>query len=162
MQYIHLDCEFMPANLGPTGLISIALVCGGHAFYAVNGAMETRPILANPWMKENVWRHIPGERVLDDSDSDVMDYGAIRDGIERYLTRYAGEEFRLMTWCVCTLYGVTTSPDFRTNSFSGRMTSPESRGTILGGGSDAPVRTRAPSITPCGMPCTSRNSRTSC
>jgi|SRR5690554_796118 len=99
MRYIHLDCEFMPADLSPTGLISIALTCQGHSFYAVNGAMNVRPVLDTPWMKENVWRHIPGDRVLDTKHPDVHDYGAIRSGVESYFRQYAGKEFRLMTFC---------------------------------------------------------------
>lgn len=84
-------------------LISIGMVTDdGREYYAVNADMPVDRVRAHPWLKENVWPHLPvrGQYTGDgrhegrvsapgqlDTDSTlVRPYGTIRDEVRLFLT----------------------------------------------------------------------------
>jgi hypothetical protein len=86
VQYASLDTEFVPNNLTPTGLISMAIATEHASYYAVNADMDTRQVCEREWMVENVWKHIPnhGKGLLDYSHEDVKSYETIREEVDAF------------------------------------------------------------------------------
>lgn len=58
-QFVTYDLEFI--DDGETiDLVSIAMVSGdGRELYAINREMDVQKILANEWLRKNVWPHLP-------------------------------------------------------------------------------------------------------
>ena len=53
------DTEFLEDGT-TIELISIGIVASdGREYYAVNSDMDTERIYGDPWLKENVWPHLP-------------------------------------------------------------------------------------------------------
>ncbi|MGK5630255.1 hypothetical protein [Streptomyces sp. URMC 123] len=57
---VYLDCEFLPAEPGTPGLVSLALTDGvGRDYYAVNADADPAALLGAPWVAEHVLPHLP-------------------------------------------------------------------------------------------------------
>jgi len=93
---IHYDLEFHDQGRDePIRLISIGMIReDGHKLYAVNADMDTNAVRADPWLRKNVWRHLPltsvarGERgmpTLDRDDPDVRPLAQISEMVRRFV-----------------------------------------------------------------------------
>lgn len=90
---VFIDCEFLPYDLTPTGLISLSVIIGDERYYAVNLAMDIREVITGPNSKfnlEHVWPHLPTiGKVLDESHEDVKAYDVIRREVAELFDRHA-------------------------------------------------------------------------
>jgi hypothetical protein len=61
-QFITYDLEFIDDG-NTIDLVSIGMVSGdGRELYAVSREFDSRNLLKNKWMRENVWPHLPIDR----------------------------------------------------------------------------------------------------
>lgn len=69
--------------------------------YAVNADMDEEAVHAHPWLRENVWPHIPRteDDRLDRSRPTVRSTAQLRQGLQDYLApRYEGERVVLYAY----------------------------------------------------------------
>ncbi|MFC8640123.1 hypothetical protein ACFUC2_05105 [[Kitasatospora] papulosa] len=98
---VDLDCEFLPGDLSPRGLVSIGLTAGpGRSLYAVNAEMDFAEVLGNPFMREHVWAHLPltADGFLIRSHPDVLSYEEIRQRVEAFFAELGDD---MMLWVYC-------------------------------------------------------------
>ncbi|WP_404949104.1 3'-5' exoribonuclease [Streptomyces sp. ARC14] len=98
---VDLDCEFLPGDLTPFGLVSIGLTAGpGRSLYAVNADMDVAEVLSQPFMREHVWPHLPltPDGALISSHPDVLSYTEIRQRVEAFFAEL-GEDVTLWVYC---------------------------------------------------------------
>lgn len=98
---VDLDCEFLPGDLTPAGLVSIGLTAGpGRSLYAVNAEMDFAEVLGNPFMREHVWPHLPltADGFLIYNHPDVCSHAEIRQRVEAFFTEL-GEDTTLWVYC---------------------------------------------------------------
>ncbi|MFD9248344.1 3'-5' exonuclease family protein [Streptomyces bottropensis] len=84
---VDLDCEFLPGDLTPGGLVSLGLTAGpGHSLYVVNAEMDFAEVLGHPFMREHVWPHLPltADGFLIRNHPDVCSYAEIRQRVEAF------------------------------------------------------------------------------
>ncbi|MBV1940804.1 hypothetical protein KUF83_30175 [Streptomyces sp. BV286] len=98
---VDLDCEFLPGDLSPSGLVSLALNAGpGRTLYLVNADMDTLAVRSKQFMRAEVWPCLPltldGE--LDRSHPDVQSYDEIRRRVEKF---FAGLGNDVTLWVYC-------------------------------------------------------------
>lgn len=90
--FVGVDCEFVPHNHAPNGLISLALHSERGDFYAVNADLNVYAVRdERAWMRENVWSKLPltPDGDLDRAHPDVRPYAAIRAGVDDYFRKIA-------------------------------------------------------------------------
>ncbi|HEX2656721.1 MAG TPA: hypothetical protein VHU40_00555 [Polyangia bacterium] len=57
---VYLDCEFLPADPNPRGLVSIGLCDDrGAEYYAANRTCDWEALIGNEWMRANVVPSLP-------------------------------------------------------------------------------------------------------
>ncbi|MDX3283066.1 3'-5' exonuclease family protein [Streptomyces scabiei] len=101
---VYLDCEFLPADLDISGLVSIGLTDDqGADYYAVHADMDQAALHAIPWMVENVWPHLPldqepGADGLDYDDPAMQSIRDMRAGVAQYFADTDATETRLWAW----------------------------------------------------------------
>lgn len=103
IRHVHLDTEFLRADLTRTGTVSIALHDeDGSDYYAVNAGMNATAVYADDWMRENVWPYIPHDQAnpdrLDTTAPEVKPFETIRDEIAAYFAHTSADETRLYAW----------------------------------------------------------------
>jgi hypothetical protein len=109
---VYLDCEFLPADPTPRGLVAIGLTDDqGVEFYAVNRGMDVAALLAVPWMVDNVWTSLPtADNDLDYAHHDVHSTTAMRSGIAAYFANTDAETTHLWVWYgaqdICRLHSL--------------------------------------------------------
>ncbi|MET9528156.1 hypothetical protein [Streptomyces coeruleorubidus] len=84
---VDLDCEFLPGDLSPHGLVSLGLTAGpGRTLYAVNADMDVAAVQRVQFQREHVWPHLPltADGVLDRSHPHVLGYEEIRWQVEAF------------------------------------------------------------------------------
>jgi hypothetical protein len=107
MYEVYIDCEFLPNDLTPQGLLSMALVDSeGRKFYAVNGDADWNTAYTIPFMKDHVLPHMPmifvqepSRQITLDWTGDVMSYGGIRDSVTEFFDGRDRHEMTLYAWC---------------------------------------------------------------
>lgn len=101
---ISIDTEFVPNDLTPAGLVSIALTDGERELYAVNLDMDWDKVTEwkKPWMLDNVVRHLPttADGRLATDHPDVATHATIAIRIKQYLDADLGYTgIRLVAHC---------------------------------------------------------------
>lgn len=96
MTRFYYDCEFVEDG-HTIDLISIGIVADtdpGREYYAVSADINTRRILAHPWLRCNVWPHLPltDDDHLDRDHPDVKPRHQIAAEVLAFLTRDAHAE----------------------------------------------------------------------
>jgi hypothetical protein len=84
---VYLDTEFLGWDLAPSGLVSIALTDDeDRTYYAVNADMDYGPVMANEWMRANVWPFLPktATHALDREHKDCRKLRQIRTDLAAY------------------------------------------------------------------------------
>lgn len=84
---VYLDTEFLRWDLSPSGLVSIALTDDqDRTYYAVNRDMDYGLVMANDWMRENVWPFLPktATHALDREHKDCRKLRQIRVDLAQY------------------------------------------------------------------------------
>lgn len=84
---VYLDCEFLRGDLSNSGLVSLALTDGeDRTYYAVNSEMEYGLVMADEWMRANVWPLLPrtATHALDREHGDVKKLRRIRVDVAQY------------------------------------------------------------------------------
>jgi hypothetical protein len=84
---VDLDCEFLPSDLTPHGLVSLGLTAGpGRTLYAVNADMDVAAVRRVQFQREHVWPHLPltADGALDRSHPHVLGYAEIRRRVESF------------------------------------------------------------------------------
>ncbi|MFM9452377.1 hypothetical protein [Streptomyces europaeiscabiei] len=84
------DCEFVRKDVTPRGLISVGLCdTDGNDYYAVNAEVDLDALLADTFLRTQVWPHLPRTPagLLDAGHPDVKTIGEIRQEVAAY---YAG------------------------------------------------------------------------
>ncbi|MGA5411525.1 hypothetical protein ACPCSC_30260 [Streptomyces lavendulocolor] len=84
---VDLDCEFLPGDLTPGGLVSIGLTAGpGRSLYAVNADMDVAAVRRVKFQRDHVWPHLPltADGALDRSHPHVLGYADIRRRVEEF------------------------------------------------------------------------------
>lgn len=98
---VDLDCEFLPGDLTPAGLVSIGLTAGpGRSLYAVNAEMDVAEVLRHPFLREHVWPHLPltPDGFLIRSHPDVLSYEEIQQRVEAFFAEL-GDDVTLWVYC---------------------------------------------------------------
>ncbi|MER6232545.1 hypothetical protein ABT169_25920 [Streptomyces sp. NPDC001616] len=98
---VDLDCEFLPDDLTPAGLVSLALTAGpGRSMYVVNADMDVAEVLRRPFMREHVWAHLPltADGYLIRNHPDVYSYAEIRPKVEAFFAEL-GDDVTLWVYC---------------------------------------------------------------
>lgn len=84
---VYLDCEFLRGDLTNSGLVSLALTDDeDRSYYAVNAEMEYGLVMADEWMRANVWPFLPktATHALDREHKDCRKLRQIRHDLEGY------------------------------------------------------------------------------
>lgn len=84
---VYLDTEFLRGDLSPSGLVSIALTDDqGRDYYAVNAEMDYGSVMADDWMRANVWPFLPktATHALDREHKDCRKLRQIRNDLTDY------------------------------------------------------------------------------
>ncbi|WP_051710373.1 hypothetical protein [Streptomyces sp. NRRL S-350] len=93
-RHTYLDTEYHPDRRTIGGLLELAITDGsGNTYFAVNAAMDQDAARAHPWLRDNVWPHLPtraGE--LDLAHPDVKTPEQIRDDLTAWFTATPGDE----------------------------------------------------------------------
>ncbi|MFC8538082.1 hypothetical protein ACFUJY_29780 [Streptomyces sp. NPDC057249] len=98
---VDLDCEFLTDDLTPSGLVSLGLSAGpGRTLYVVNADMDVAEVLRRPFMREQVWPHLPltADGSLNRNHPDVCSYAEIRPKVEAFFADL-GRDTTLWTHC---------------------------------------------------------------
>lgn len=95
--FAYGDAEFIPHNLGPSGLISLAFHSERGSIYLINADMDQQEIRTardpgSLWRRDNVWAKLP--RLADDSldrmHPNVVSYAALRSAVAMYFDDITG------------------------------------------------------------------------
>lgn len=98
---VDLDCEFLPGDLTPGGLVSLGLTAGpGRGLYVVNADMDVAAVRRVQFQREHVWPHLPltADGALDRSHPDVLGYAEIRRRVEAFFAEL-GDDVTLWVYC---------------------------------------------------------------
>ncbi|MGW0562845.1 hypothetical protein ACWDZ4_20055 [Streptomyces sp. NPDC003016] len=98
---VDLDCEFLPDDLTPHGLVSLGLTAGpGRSLYVVNADMDVAAVRRVQFQREHVWPHLPltADGALDRSHPHVLGYAEIRRRVEAFFAEL-GEDVTLWVNC---------------------------------------------------------------
>ncbi|MGC4951000.1 hypothetical protein ACLQ2N_33015 [Streptomyces sp. DT224] len=98
---VDLDCEFLTDDLTPSGLVSLGLSAGpGRTLYVVNADMDVAEVLRRPFMREQVWPHLPltADGFLIRNHPDVCSYAEIRPKVEAF---FADLDHDTILWTNC-------------------------------------------------------------
>jgi hypothetical protein len=104
---LYIDCEFVPADLTSTGLLSMALVDDtGRTFYGINADADWNTAYRIPFMRDHVLPHMPmifvqepSQQVVLDWTQDVMSYDGIRDSVTEFFGDWDRHDMTLYAWC---------------------------------------------------------------
>lgn len=89
--FAYTDAEFIPHDMTPRGLISLAVHTSRGSIYLINGDMNQEEIrnaqdAGSRWRRENVWSKLPrlADGSLDRMHLNVMPYSDLRNAVATY------------------------------------------------------------------------------
>lgn len=89
--FAYGDAEFIPHDMTPRGLISLALHSSRGSVYLINGDMNQEEIrnaqdAGSLWRRENVWSKLPrlADGSLDQMHLNVVSYADLRNSVAMY------------------------------------------------------------------------------